>query len=73
MRERAQWVIDAVGVDAQRPKSGPAAEQADQQGSGAIDPMNVLTKQESLCDAISAYEAFDRRQPGWLKVALVPA
>lgn len=24
-------------------------------------------------DAVSAYEQFDRREPGWLKVALDPA
>jgi threonine dehydrogenase-like Zn-dependent dehydrogenase len=38
--------------------------------SGAFDPAQVLTKVEPVTDAIAAYEEFDRRQPGWLKVAL---
>jgi threonine dehydrogenase-like Zn-dependent dehydrogenase len=41
--------------------------------SGIIDPTTVLTQQESILSAIEAYETFDRRQPGWLKVELRPA
>ena len=41
--------------------------------AGVVDPTRVLTKQEGLTDAISAYEAFDQRQPGWIKVELEPA
>jgi threonine dehydrogenase-like Zn-dependent dehydrogenase len=41
--------------------------------AGAVDPTELITKQEPLGSAIEAYEAFDRRQPGWLKVELEPA
>lgn len=40
--------------------------------SGAIDPVRVLTKVEPLQSALEAYEAFDRREPGWIKVELKP-
>jgi threonine dehydrogenase-like Zn-dependent dehydrogenase len=40
--------------------------------SGAVDPMQILTQVEPLTDAIEAYKAFDRRQPGWMKVELEP-
>ena len=38
--------------------------------TGVVDPSTVLTQSEPLVDAVSAYETFDRREPGWLKVAL---
>jgi threonine dehydrogenase-like Zn-dependent dehydrogenase len=41
--------------------------------SGAIDPMAIVTQQEPLSSAIDAYKAFDRREPGWIKVELLPA
>ncbi|HEX8466084.1 MAG TPA: zinc-dependent alcohol dehydrogenase [Abditibacterium sp.] len=41
--------------------------------SGEFDPTSVLTEHEPLTDAISAYKAFDLRQPGWIKVELEPA
>ncbi|MGY3452008.1 zinc-dependent alcohol dehydrogenase [Bradyrhizobium sp. USDA 4353] len=40
--------------------------------SGAIDPLKILTRTEPMGSVISAYEAFDARQPGWLKVELKP-
>jgi threonine dehydrogenase-like Zn-dependent dehydrogenase len=40
--------------------------------SGTIDPLKVLTKVEPMQSAIEAYEAFDRREPGWIKVELKP-
>nr|WP_181707750.1 zinc-dependent alcohol dehydrogenase [Chthonobacter rhizosphaerae] len=40
--------------------------------SGAIDPIEILTTIEPIEDAVSAYEAFNERRPGWLKVELVP-
>ncbi len=40
--------------------------------SGVIDPSTVLTKQTSMISAIEAYECFDRRKAGWLKVELSP-
>jgi threonine dehydrogenase-like Zn-dependent dehydrogenase len=41
--------------------------------SGAMDPTKLITQQEPMLSAIEAYEAFDERQPGWLKVELQPA
>jgi threonine dehydrogenase-like Zn-dependent dehydrogenase len=41
--------------------------------TGAIDPTAVLTKGRAACDAIKAYEAFDQRRTGWVKVELKPA
>lgn len=40
--------------------------------SGDIDPETILSNIETLSSAIDAYKAFDERQPGWVKVALVP-
>ncbi len=40
--------------------------------SNMIDPRGILTKREPMMTAIDAYKAFDQRQPGWLKVELVP-
>jgi threonine dehydrogenase-like Zn-dependent dehydrogenase len=41
--------------------------------TGAIDPTQVLTKVEPMRGVIEAYQAFDRRDAGWLKVELRPA
>ncbi len=41
--------------------------------TGLIDPTAVLTKVEPMSDVISAYAAFDTRQPGWIKTELKPA
>ncbi len=41
--------------------------------SGAVNPLDILTQTEPLTDAITAYEAFDKRQPGWIKVELDPS
>lgn len=40
--------------------------------SGAFDPTRVLTQREPVTRAIEAYETFDRRCPGWIKVELLP-
>lgn len=40
--------------------------------SRQVDPAQVLTQQHPLTSAIEAYEAFDQRQPGWIKVKLEP-
>ncbi|MGE5479188.1 MAG: glutathione-dependent formaldehyde dehydrogenase, partial [Chloroflexota bacterium] len=40
--------------------------------SGAVDPSNILTKVEPITNVMDAYKAFDARQPGWLKVELLP-
>jgi threonine dehydrogenase-like Zn-dependent dehydrogenase len=40
--------------------------------SGTIDPLQILTNFEPLQGAIEAYEAFDQREPGWIKVQLDP-
>jgi len=41
--------------------------------SGVVDPEKVVTQHKPLQDALAAYREFDRRSPGWLKVALEPA
>lgn len=41
--------------------------------TGAVDPEKILTQREPLTSAIEAYKAFDKRQPGWIKVELDPA
>lgn len=41
--------------------------------SGQFDPSKILTNRVALGDAVGAYEAFDRREDGWIKVELVPA
>jgi threonine dehydrogenase-like Zn-dependent dehydrogenase len=41
--------------------------------SGIIDPQMILTDIRPLRDALEAYKAFDRREPGWVKVALEPS
>jgi threonine dehydrogenase-like Zn-dependent dehydrogenase len=40
--------------------------------SGAVDPSELITQIADVQDVIAAYEEFDRREPGWLKVALDP-
>jgi len=40
--------------------------------NGTVDPEKILTRQEPLTSVIDAYKAFDQRQPGWIKVELVP-
>lgn len=42
----------------------------DMVAAGVFDPVDILTETESIRSAIDAYEAFDKRQPGWLKVEL---
>ncbi|APR84389.1 Threonine dehydrogenase [Minicystis rosea] len=41
--------------------------------SGIVEPEKVLTQREPITSAIDAYRAFDRRNPGWMKVELAPA
>lgn len=40
--------------------------------SGEVDPKQVLTQVEPLTSVLDAYKAFDTRQPGWIKVELLP-
>jgi threonine dehydrogenase-like Zn-dependent dehydrogenase len=40
--------------------------------AGAVDPAAVLTQLEEIVDIEQAYEAFDRRESGWIKVELAP-
>jgi threonine dehydrogenase-like Zn-dependent dehydrogenase len=40
--------------------------------SGEVDPVGILTHHEPLGSAIEAYQAFDGRQEGWIKVKLEP-
>ena len=37
-----------------------------------IDPAKILTQIKPMSDAIAAIKAFDRREPGWIKVELHP-
>lgn len=41
--------------------------------AGALDPTVAITEVEPLSNADEAYEVFDQRQPGWMKVELVPS
>lgn len=41
--------------------------------AGVVDPSALVTQIADTHDAIEAYEQFDQRRPGWLKVALDPA
>jgi threonine dehydrogenase-like Zn-dependent dehydrogenase len=41
--------------------------------AGVVDPSAIVTQVAGVADAVEAYEEFDRRRPGWLKVALAPA
>jgi threonine dehydrogenase-like Zn-dependent dehydrogenase len=40
--------------------------------AGRLDPKKILTQHEPMTSVIGAYEAFDKRQPGWMKVELEP-
>jgi threonine dehydrogenase-like Zn-dependent dehydrogenase len=40
--------------------------------SGVLIPSAVLTQVEPMTSAIDAYKAFDKREPGWIKVKLEP-
>jgi threonine dehydrogenase-like Zn-dependent dehydrogenase len=40
--------------------------------SGEVLPTRILTQREPLSSVLDAYEAFDRRRPGWIKVELDP-
>ena len=41
--------------------------------AGRLDPQKILTETEPMTGAIEAYKAFDERQPGWIKVELMPS
>ncbi len=38
--------------------------------AGAIRPSEIITQREPLGSAIEAFESFDRREPGWVKIKL---
>jgi threonine dehydrogenase-like Zn-dependent dehydrogenase len=40
--------------------------------NGTVDPAPLLTGHEPMTDVLAAYREFDRREPGWIKVALNP-
>lgn len=40
--------------------------------AGIVDPTEILTQTAPLVDVIEAYKQFDKRESGWIKVALVP-
>jgi threonine dehydrogenase-like Zn-dependent dehydrogenase len=39
---------------------------------GSVDPSHVLTQHEPMDYVMNAYEAFDRRRAGWVKVKIAP-
>ncbi|HWG98933.1 MAG TPA: hypothetical protein VNV66_06330 [Pilimelia sp.] len=39
---------------------------------GTVDPALLLTAHEPMSDVLEAYREFDRREPGWIRVALNP-
>lgn len=39
---------------------------------GIFDPTTILSQQEPLISVVEAYKHFDRRETGWIKVALLP-
>lgn len=41
--------------------------------TGAFDPTAIITQRQQLDSVIDAYKEFDLRQPGWLKVELIPS
>jgi threonine dehydrogenase-like Zn-dependent dehydrogenase len=41
--------------------------------TGAVDPTQILSHVEPLTSVIGAYESFDKREAGWIKVELKPA
>jgi threonine dehydrogenase-like Zn-dependent dehydrogenase len=41
--------------------------------TGAIDPAEILSQEKPIASVIDAYQQFDRRETGWLKVAIQPA
>ena len=40
--------------------------------SGAVDPTEIITQHEPVASAIEAYQHFDKREAGWIKVVLEP-
>jgi len=38
-----------------------------------VEPTRILTRKDTLTDAITAYKHFDKRETGWIKVELQPA
>ncbi|MEV0217763.1 hypothetical protein [Micromonospora sp. ALFpr18c] len=40
--------------------------------AGRLDLTKIVTQDEPITDVIEAYEAFDHRRKGWLKVELQP-
>jgi len=40
--------------------------------SGAVRPSEILSHRQPLGEVIEAYQAFDKREPGWIKVKLEP-
>jgi D-arabinose 1-dehydrogenase-like Zn-dependent alcohol dehydrogenase len=75
---------DVVGVFGAGPVGQLAALSARMQGAGRVlivdgnskiassqaDPTTDWTQQESIPTVLRAYEAFDRRDPGWTAVTL---
>jgi threonine dehydrogenase-like Zn-dependent dehydrogenase len=39
---------------------------------GHVQPTEILSERQPLTNVLEAYKAFDRREPGWIKVELLP-
>jgi threonine dehydrogenase-like Zn-dependent dehydrogenase len=52
---------------------GVVEELGDHVRTGSIDPTALISQQIPVAGAFDAYEQFDRREQGWLKVELEPA
>jgi len=70
--------IDAVGVDAYQPSSGPAdsgrgEHKSFEQEVARIDPLRIPTQRQPLTSAPEAYKIFAPYRPAWVKVELEPA
>jgi threonine dehydrogenase-like Zn-dependent dehydrogenase len=37
-----------------------------------VDPDKILTNEVNLASAVDAYESFDKKEDGWIKVMLTP-
>lgn len=63
---------EAMNKSRQLQPSQVPAEAGGPRATGHLRPAPHLSRQEPMTDVIEAYHHFDRREPGWLKVKVVP-
>ena len=44
----------------------------DMVASGVVEPTKIITQDKPMKAGLEAFEAFDRRETGWIKVELEP-